>query len=51
MPIFFDPDPDAIIDSKDFKALADEERMYPAIQVSDYIDGKNRKTFSQYDKD
>ena len=48
MPIFFDPDPDAVIDAKDFNVLADQERLYPAIQVSDYIDGKNRRTFSQY---
>ena len=48
MPVFFDPDPDAIIDSYDFSQLTDQKQKYPPIQVSDYIDSKNRKTFSQY---
>ena len=48
MPIFFDPDPDAIIDSRDFKKLANEEAKYPAVSVADYIDSKNRKAFAQY---
>jgi isopenicillin N synthase-like dioxygenase len=48
MPVFFDPDPDAIINSKDFKQFANQPSSHSPIQVSDYIDGKNRKTFSQY---
>ena len=48
MPVFFDPDPDAIINSTDFKRFADQPSEQSPIQVSDYIDGKNRKTFSQY---
>lgn len=48
MPIFFDPNPDAIIDPKDFRMLADKEVNYPAVSVADYIDSKNRKAFAQY---
>ena len=48
MPVFFDPDPDAFINSKDFKQFANQPSSHSPIQVSDYIDGKNRKTFSQY---
>lgn len=48
MPVFFDPDPDAVIDAQDFKKLADQQRLYPPVQVSEYIDGRNRNTFSQY---
>ena len=50
MPVFFDPDPDALIDSQDFKKFAEQTRQYPPIQVGDYIHGKNRKTFAQYKK-
>jgi isopenicillin N synthase-like dioxygenase len=50
MPVFFDPDPNAIINSKDFKQFANQASTHSPIQVSDYIDGKNRKTFSQYKK-
>jgi len=48
MPVFFDPDPDAMITAQDFKRFAAQPSRYPPIQVSDYIDGKNRKTFAQY---
>ncbi len=51
MPIFFDPDPDVIIDYKDFKMLADQPRKHPAVNVAAYIDGKNRKAFAQYGDD
>ncbi|MEH6579506.1 MAG: 2-oxoglutarate and iron-dependent oxygenase domain-containing protein [Amphritea sp.] len=48
MPIFFDPDPTAIIDSRDFNKLAHEDPKYSAVSVADYIDSKNRKAFAQY---
>ena len=48
MPIFFDPDPDTIIDPKDFKRNQGQATKYEAISVADYIDSKNRKAFGQY---
>ena len=48
MPVFFDPDPDVVIDATDFKQFAKQAQQYQPIQVSDYIHGKNRKTFAQY---
>ena len=48
MPVFFDPDPDAVIDSQDFKKFAEQVRQYPPIQVADYIHSKNKQTFAQY---
>lgn len=48
MPIFFDPDPDVIIDYQDFKMFKDQPRKHAAVRVAEYIDSKNRKAFSQY---
>ena len=48
MPIFFDPDPTAIVDYRDFKKLTHEVPKYSVVSVADYIDSKNRKAFAQY---
>lgn len=45
--IFFDPDPDAIIDPADL-GFAEGRERYPAIRAADYIHKKNRKNFTQY---
>jgi len=45
---FFDPDPAAVIDSRDFRRLENEQLKIPPISVAHCIDGRNRKTFSQY---
>ena len=48
MPVFFDPDPDTVIDSRDFRCLKNEPPIFPPTSVAKYIDGRNRRTFSQY---
>lgn len=45
--VFFDPDADAIIDPADLGFIEGQAR-YPAISAADYIQGKNRKNFTQY---
>ncbi|WP_320534904.1 isopenicillin N synthase family dioxygenase [Robbsia andropogonis] len=45
--VFFDPDPDAVIDPSDLGFPAGRE-TYPPVTTSDYIHGKNRKNFTQY---
>ena len=48
IPIFFDPDPDAIIDPRDFKLEEGETPRYQPVSVSDYIQSQNKKVFAQY---
>lgn len=48
MPIFFDPDADVTIDSRDFKKFSQDQPKYGPIKVADYIHSKNRKAFAQY---
>ena len=45
--IFFDPDPDAIVDPTDLGFPEGTER-FPPITASDYIHSKNKKNFTQY---
>ncbi|MEZ2295157.1 isopenicillin N synthase family dioxygenase [Variovorax sp. RCC_210] len=45
--IFFDPNPDAVIDPTDL-GFPEGAQKYPAITASGYIHGKNKKNFSQY---
>lgn len=48
IPVFFDPDPDAIIDPSDFDSVSSADSKYPAVSVGDYIQTQNQKAFSQY---
>lgn len=45
--IFFDPDPDAVVDPADL-GFAEARARFPPITASDYIHGKNRRNFTQY---
>jgi isopenicillin N synthase-like dioxygenase len=45
--VFFDPDPDAVIDPTDLGFPAGTAK-YPPVTTSEYIHGKNRKNFTQY---
>lgn len=45
--IFFDPDPDAVVDPAEL-GFPEGVDKYPPITASDYIHGKNKKNFSQY---
>lgn len=45
--IFFDPDPDAVVNPADL-GFPEALVKYPPIQASDYIHGKNKKNFTQY---
>ncbi|MCJ0764632.1 isopenicillin N synthase family dioxygenase [Variovorax terrae] len=45
--IFFDPDPDAVVSPEDL-GFPEGMEKYPPITVSDYIHGKNKKNFTQY---
>ena len=45
--IFFDPDPDAVVDPTDL-GFPEGMEKYPPITASDYIHGKNKKNFTQY---
>jgi len=47
--IFFDPDPDAVIDPADL-GFADARDTYPPVTASAYIHGKNKKNFNHYGK-
>lgn len=47
--VFFDPDPDAMIDPMDL-GFPEGRAKYPAVSASDYIHGKNKKNFSHYEK-
>lgn len=48
IPIFCDPASDAMIDPRDFDPDADIE-TYPPISAGDYIMGRNKRNFAQYD--
>lgn len=45
--VFFDPDPDAVIDPADL-GFPEARDKYPPITTGDYIQGKNRKNFTQH---
>lgn len=45
--IFFDPDPDAVVDPTDL-GFPEAVEQYPPITASAYVQGKNRKNFTQY---
>ncbi|WPH12752.1 isopenicillin N synthase family dioxygenase [Variovorax paradoxus] len=45
--IFFDPDPDAVVDPTDL-GFPEGVEKFPPISASDYIHGKNKKNFAQY---
>lgn len=45
--IFFDPDPDALIDPAEL-GFPEGRAAYPPITASEYIHGKNKKNFTQY---
>jgi isopenicillin N synthase-like dioxygenase len=47
IPIFFDPDSDAVVDPADL-GFPEGTAKYPPITASDYIHGKNKKNFTQY---
>jgi isopenicillin N synthase-like dioxygenase len=47
--VFFDPDPDALIDPSDL-GFPEGRDKYPPITAGEYIQGKNRKNFTQYRK-
>ncbi len=47
--VFFDPDPDAVIDPADL-GFPEGREQYPPITTGEYIQGKNRKNFTQYRK-
>ncbi len=47
IPIFFDPDSDAVIDPKDFK-LSQNQTTLPPVRAGEYIAGKNRQNFLHY---
>lgn len=47
--IFFDPDPDAVVDPGDL-GFPEGREAYPPVTASEYIHGKNRKNFTHYGK-
>lgn len=47
--VFFDPDPDAVIDPSDL-GFPDGREKYPPITTGEYIQDKNRKSFTHYRK-
>jgi isopenicillin N synthase-like dioxygenase len=45
--VFFDPDPDAVVDPADL-GFAEGREKYPAVTASDYIHLKNKRNFNHY---
>ena len=47
IPVFFDPNTDALVDPRDF-GVPDGEAKYDPVKAGEHISGRNRKNFSQY---
>jgi isopenicillin N synthase-like dioxygenase len=47
IPVFYDPDTDAIVDPRDL-GVSEADAKYPPVKAGEHIAGRNRKNFSQY---